>query len=486
MSAVCAWLLTASVLFRVPPAAEPGALSLQSSNIVNAASDSVSAEPAESALSASSATPERDRSDAVAADGDLGPSTAPPWNPDGAVPRRRGWEQALGLPGRILTLPLVPVAWASERLLRRIESGGILVPRPQGSSRVEPGIGVSLASLGDRAGLGGRFEWKTIVLPGQFRSVLALSHAASVRHYHDTRVVLSGDLGEISYNYEWRPQEPFYGFGMDASRDLRTSYATQSERVQVALGFAWNRNRETRAPRTQTGFFAGTDSRVTKRGRDEDLPPADVLYPEVMEPILGERWEHFIFGFHFSSDWRTGAPHLANGWRVMVELERHDEPHEILALDTDHPGAQFTRATYELERRFSFMRDPRTIQIRTRIMDQHISSNPERMELGDYAKLGGHYGLGGFEPGRFHDLDMMYGKLAYIFPLVRRLEIEIHGEAGQVASDVWRTSRFDQFATSMGIGLRGRTSQRALGYIGFDWSREGVRARWSTGNPDNR
>ena len=73
----------------------------------------------------------------------------------------------------------------------------------------------------------------------------------------------------------------------------------------------------------------------------------------------------------FSSDWRTGVPHRAQGWRVLVEAERHDEPEKLAALKTNSAGAQFTRATYELIGRLaSRAGDRETAEVAGRILEQ--------------------------------------------------------------------------------------------------------------------
>lgn len=503
MSAVCALLLTASVLLRSAPAAEARARSSHPPNntksissthggqiVENAArGGSTDSSAAWVAANAPSDRAPQDSAGTHAASDDLGPTTAPPWNPPHAVARRNAWETAVGLPGRLITLPFLPITWAADRLMLRIESGGILSPRilePEGPRRANTGIKLHVASLGDHTGFGGRAEWLTRVplVPPALGNVLSLSHAATTAHYHDTRVVLSGQSAQFAYHYEWRPQEQFYGLGMNTTPGMHSAYATQSERVQFAYGYGWNRDEVMLVPRTNLGAYVGTDARVTTSGREAGIPSSEDLFPDLVAGSLDERHEHFIYGVSFAGDWRTGVPHRAGGWRVLIESERHDEPHALVALRTNQPGAQFTRTTMELEKRISFMRDPRTFQFLARVIDQDISNDPDRMELADYASLGGHNGLGGFEPGRFHDLDAAYGKVAYIFPLVRRFEIEMHGEVGETSPDVWHAARFDQLQTSVGIGLRGRGLTRPLGYLGVEFSHEAMRFRFHTGDPD--
>src|SRR5262245_1702651 len=53
--------------------------------------------------------------------GDLGPTSDPPWNPPQAMGRRRLWEQALTLPGRIVTLPLSGLGYVTDKGLLLME-----------------------------------------------------------------------------------------------------------------------------------------------------------------------------------------------------------------------------------------------------------------------------------------------------------------------------------------------------------------------------
>src|SRR5262249_11275801 len=86
---------------------------------------------------------------------DLAASSAPPWNPERPVPAGEGWEAALRLPGRILSLPISGLGYLANGTLPRLESNHLVVRvvvLAPALARV--GILVGPAALGDRTGLG--------------------------------------------------------------------------------------------------------------------------------------------------------------------------------------------------------------------------------------------------------------------------------------------------------------------------------------------
>jgi hypothetical protein len=325
----------------------------------------------------------------------------------------------------------------------------------------------------------------TPFLSGQFKNIARIEHSFSARHYHVTEVGILGRPFGIDYQYEWRPEELYYGTGMNTVEERRSSYAGQFERVRLRLGYGWNRQEDQPQPRSTIDAWFGPRMSVTRTGREDGVPSVETLFPADVATTLDRVVEHLVYGFRFSSDWRMGHPHWWEGWRVLTEVERYDKsPNLVTIKDAGAPGAQFTRTTLELESARSFGRDPRTLRLMGRVIDMGVTSQGERMMLTDLSTLGARRGLRGFEAGRFHDLDLVLARLSYIFPLVRRFEMDVHVESGTVVSDVWRAARFDRLEQSVGIALRGRSSSRPYGAFGLDVSRESVRFRYSLGDPD--
>jgi hypothetical protein len=196
---------------------------------------------------------------------------------------------------------------------------------------------------------------------------------------------------------------------------------------------------------------------------------------------LGVRQEHLVYGALASSDGRDGKPHWSRGWRAAVEAERFDKSVKALSIRDAHTlSPQFTRYTFEAEGGVSFMRDPRTVRLSLRAVNQAVGQGPASLLLPDLMSLGGHEGLAGFEPGRFHDVDLVVGKLSYIFPLARNFEFELHAESGGVYPEL-KKAQLGTFKNSYGVALRPRLDTAPLASIGVDWSAESVRFRYTLG-----
>ena len=74
--------------------------------------------------------------------------------------------------------------------------------------------------------------------------------------------------------------------------------------------------------------------------------------------------------------------------------------------------------------------------------------------------------------------------MSYVFPLVHRLEMEMHSEWGSVYPNVWRDARPNTLRGSFGFAMRTRLNGRPWGSAGLDFSDEAVRLRWSLGSAD--
>src|SRR5262249_19546707 len=186
-------------------------------------------------------------------------------------------------------------------------------------------------------------------------------------------------------------------------------------------------------------LWGGPRSRVTRTGRNDSETSYDVLFPALALTTLNRRVEHMTYGASVGADFRQGRPHWSRGGRVRLAAERFDDPIHSLALPCAQPsGAAFDRYTIEAEPGISMGRDPRTLRLYARVVDDQIEAHAERFLFSDLARLGGRDGLTGFSPGRFRDLDGLLTRATYVFPLTRLFECELHTEWGAVYPDGWR------------------------------------------------
>jgi hypothetical protein len=240
---------------------------------------------------------------------------------------------------------------------------------------------------------------------------------------------------------------------------------------------------ETHAPpRHSVRVWAGPRDVVLLDGRERTgaRRPLSETFPSLATD-LGTRVEHFVYGAEAAIDTRSGRPHWWKGWRSSVAAERFDLPIEAVAFHSaSTPSIAFTRLTYEGEAGVSFWRDPRTLRVYARVVDQSDAADPGVFLLSDLVSLGGHEGLSGFEPGRFRDADLALGRITYIFPLARYLEGDLHAEAGTVVRRLG-DARLEDTQTSYGFAIRLRDPFAPLGSVGVDGSRETVRFRFALG-----
>ena len=294
-------------------------------------------------------------SDTASADPDLGPSTAPPWNPARPVTDSEPWETALRLPGLILSIPIYALGHLTESGLGYVEEKNVIprvivyLARYQGL-----GVGVLPASLGDRTGLGAEAR----VSPPFFRPLVA-GLSGSTAGYNRARIGVTAGPAGIEYTSEWRPRDQFFGFGLQSRQGEVSNYAAQSEAVRASLNYPWRArerppavetlpgNEENEpwnsAPRLEFGAWIGPRQLVLSNGRDPRKESLASRFPALGVTMLGTRVEHLVYGARVVRDARGGAPHWTRGWRAGVEVERFDKAFEGLALrDGATPARPFT------------------------------------------------------------------------------------------------------------------------------------------------
>ena len=405
---------------------------------------------------------------------DLRATTAAPWNPPAPVPAAEPWETALRLPGRIVSLPFSALGYVTEQGLIAAERSNF-IPKVAAFALAPARLGLIVApvSLGDRTGFG---VITKLSLP-RIRRFFTAEWDGSTLHYSRTRLEAGYGPARLEYGYDWRPQDRFFGIGLDSSPDDAADYASRSENVRFDVKPA----PIGRAPwRLLFGGWLGIRSIVLLHGREDGGRSVEEVFPS-LDSMLDQQFNHVVSGTSVALDGRAGAPHWTHGTRVAIEAESFGDPPAAKRLfGPAQIPSSFTRLRYEIETGFSFFpADPRTIRLAVRAEDRKLNSGT--IPLPDLAVLGGQHGLAGFEPRRFHDVDMAAGKLTYIFPVGKHFEIDAHTEAGGVYGDLWSDARLSTLRHSYGVALRPRGDRSVLGQFGVDWSTETWRVRYSLG-----
>jgi hypothetical protein len=441
--------------------------------------------------------PTASASDSAYGESNLAATTAVPWNPPEPVATARPWETALRLPGMIATLPLSALGQLTEGTLLYVEQKNI-VPQAQAVIAYQRTLGLAIlpASLGDRSGIGGEIRYG----PPFLNRALLFELGASLNEYNRERVAIFLWASRLEYGSHWRSREQFFGPGLGSSEHQLSIYATQSQYARFSLSFPhrapdrfYPRTLDgvivdpltidslRRLPRSEIRLWAGPRDVILLNGRDPGNPSIEERFPAIAAGLLERRVEHFVYGVHLSRDARKGEPHWSSGWRGSIEAERFEKAIEAFAFRDAHtPALRFTRVSAYAEAGVSFFRDPRTIRLAVRAVDQEIDQGAGIFLISDLSTLGGQAGLSGFAPGRFRDVDLVLGKLTYIFPLAKHLEFDLHAEAGGVYPSL-EDVQISTLQNSYGVALRARRETGPLGSVGLDWSRETVRMRFSVG-----
>ena len=418
----------------------------------------------------------------------LGPSSAVPWNPTRPASTGDTWEKVVRFPGLVVSLPLIGLGYVFEHGMIAAEQTSMMQSmlthaphegkaRPPWSTgyRVPliPLFGVTVAppELGPRTGLGGRLA----LSPPRFHDALELELSGSMRGYNRTRALAWKGPVAAEYAYDWRPEEPFFGLGSQSLLDDQAGFASQSQFARIGLFRPWE-GENTEGPRVRGALWIGTREMVVRSGRESGVQSFEELFLSLAAATLNQKFQNLVYGGRVSFGQRQGTPHWTHGVWGQIDAARFDKP--VSAISFSEPGPtspQFTRFNYQAATAISFGRSPRTLQPYVQIIDTQYHGATESFLLPDFATLGGSRGLEGFESLRFHDLDKAVVKLSYVFPLLRTMEVDLHGEAGGVYHDVWQDLKPNKFRHSGGAILRVIARDQVVLAIGADWSHEAVR-----------
>jgi hypothetical protein len=407
-------------------------------------------------------------------DAALAPSTAPPWNPDRPLPRRRAWERAVLLPGRVATLPLSALGALTSTTLQRAEDAELVKTTPSARVTTRAGFRPGFASLGDRSGVGPSLDYVTPVGEARLRA----RAEATTNAYAAGRLALEWAPMTLAAATAWRPRERFYGLGMAGDDSRPSDYALARDLVELRFAA----HRDSAAMHHAPSWSAWTGARRSRylRGRDTAVPSFASAYPAIAAPWAGRAFADAYAGIGADLDRRAGALRWTRGWRLAGSLERHVAAASAVTPSGSTGGPAYTRLDAIVEAGTSIRRDPRTLRlllVATELRPDDAGAPPAPDDL---ARLGGSYGLAGFAAGRFHDLARAFGRVSWVFPLSRRFEMDAHSEWGEVAPAL-AAARVASLRNSLGVTLHARTNTATYGSLGIDRGAEGFRVSASLG-----
>jgi hypothetical protein len=430
-----------------------------------------SAAPAASAAAATDSAFASGDSSAAAS---LAASTGVPWNPPHALASGKPWEQALRFPGFILSLPLVVLGSITDHALAGAEDTKFF-PKAIAVAQYPASRGLIIlpATLGDRTGIGVAAR----LYPPGIGKYFNIEWQGTTLKYSKTTLRAGRGPLILDYEFEWRPQDLFFGLGPNSSTKNESNFAGESQHLLLTLSL----RRRIRRMRVDTQAWGGERSLVTREGKDSSLPSIDQVFP-IYASNINQREDYLTGGASVTLDARVaGVQRWISGWRAGVTAQSfNNQTNTQLLFPRSDATSRFVRLRYEGEVGYSFFKvDPRTVRLLVRVIDQNLEAGV--LQPLDLNTLGGNVGLSGFEGQRFHDLDLGLARLTYLFPLGKHLEMDVHTEVGSVYRDLWHDAKWSNLRNSYGFALRPRTDTAVLGAIGIDWSVEQTRVLWSLG-----
>jgi hypothetical protein len=263
-------------------------------------------------------------------------------------------------------------------------------------------------------------------------------------------------------NYQWRPNEPYYGYGQDSSRDDASSFALR----QTAITARWEQQP---IPRLSFGaeyslsFLKALGTTRGTRPSIEEVFGTDL-------PGLNERTQLQSIGVFFNANGLRGDYGL--GGRVQAGASWQDSFGE--------KDIRFALIEGRVEGRLPIAprRSALIAQASTVMAREDRGSEPLPFYL--YPRIGGSTTLRGFQLDRFYGRSMIAATLEYRVALHPNMEFQIFFDEGQIFQRTEELNFLD-WHRNYGVGLRFRNRTGTQFRIEFAKSDERFTIHFSFG-----
>jgi hypothetical protein len=263
-------------------------------------------------------------------------------------------------------------------------------------------------------------------------------------------------------NYQWRPNEPYYGFGQNSSIEDASSFALR----QTAISARWEQQpieRFSFGTEYTISFLKALGTTKGTRPSIEDVFGADV-------PGLNERTQLQSIGVFLGANGLRGEYGL--GGRVQLGASWQDSFGE--------GDIRYALIEGRLEGRLPIAprRSVLVAQASTVLTREDSGTDPLPFYL--YPRIGGSTTLRGFTLDRFYGRNMIAATLEYRVAIHPNMEFQIFFDEGQIFQHT-EDLRFLDWHRNFGVGLRFRNRTGTQFRIEFSSSDEGFTVHISFG-----
>jgi len=350
---------------------------------------------------------------------------------------------ALAKPPR--TKPFLVLGWPVQKLFDQMEKGLIKFERGKIREKVfdfqrklsATGFRPLFGGLGEGSGIG--FGTVYEYPPLEETGLRLLGRMSPLSGYQEFAANFQAEAPlessvVVFSNYQWRPDERYYGFGRDSSESSASSFALR----QTSFGVRWEV-----APVARFSFgMEYTGALLTARPTDGTFPSTDTVFgPSV--PGLNERTELQSMGAFV--DVRTLASGYARGGRAHFGASWQDGFGE--------KDLRYARIESRLEGHLPVVRGRSALigQAALELTREARGTSPVPFYL--YPRIGGSATLVGFPLDRFYGRNTILLDLEYRFAIHPNVDAQIFFDEGQVFQHTRDLSFLDWHRT-YGFGFR--------------------------------
>jgi hypothetical protein len=365
------------------------------------------------------------------------------------------------------------MGWPCRKILGGMESGLIAFERTKIREKLYD-FQRRLAEAGFRPLFGGLGEGSGIGLG----TIYDYPHRPTDAMHLMGRVSLLSGYQEFSMNfdkspfdgtrfnalvdYQWRPDEPFYGFGQDSSYDEGSNFALR----QTSFSFHWDQDVYTRI-RSGLIYSAALLQSVSQPGGGR--PPVG----ETFGPLAG-----VDEGANLQS---IGAYVALDGYQGDYRLGGRGQFGASWQEGWGDPEIRYTKIEALLEGRLPIVGERSVLigQAATEMLREGSGTSPVPFYL--YPRIGGSATLRGFPLDRFYGRNRILTTIEYRFLIHPNMEVQIFHDSGQIYERTRDLSFFD-WQRNFGLGFRLRNATGTQFRFEFATSSEGISVHFTFGD----
>lgn len=347
--------------------------------------------------------------------------------------------------------PLLILGWPFGKLFAGMEKGLISFEKNKIREKIydiqqklgAAGFRPLFGGLGEGSGmgLGTVYQVPAVVQPSpEITALQILGRVAPLSGYQEFAAnFLSAPIHESSLillaNYQWRPNEPYYGFGQDSSVEDASSFALR----QTSLAARWEF-----APVRRVSFGTEYSVAVLKalgstRG---PRPSADQVFGEDLNG-LNESVRLQSVGAFFGANGLRGE--YGMGGRIQVGASWQDSLGE--------GNVRYARIEGRTEGRLPVApgRSVLIAQAATEMTREDTGGEPLPFYL--YPRIGGSSTLRGFTLDRFYGRNMIFVTLEYRVAIHPNVDFQVFFDEGQIYQHT-EDLNFKDWHRNYGVGFR--------------------------------